>query len=57
MAESVHRALKNRLNGRSNGTESNHESAARSMELMRINVQEVFNQEIHGIVNKYIDVY
>lgn len=56
MAESVHRALKNRLNGRSHVMESNAESAARSMELMRLNVQDVFNQEIDGIVSKYIDV-
>lgn len=55
MAESVHRALKNRLNGRSHVMESNAESAARSMELMRLNVQDVFNQEIDGIVSKYID--
>lgn len=56
MAESVHRALKNRLNGRSHVAETNAESAARSMELMRINVQEMFNQEIDAIVSKYIDV-
>lgn len=56
MAESVHRALKNRLNGRSHANQTNAEAAARSMELMRVNIQEVFNQEVSAIINKYIEV-
>lgn len=57
MAESVHKALKSRFTpGRSYSTQSNSDIAIRSMEMMRINVQDEFDREINAIVKKYIDV-
>lgn len=57
MAESVHKALKSRFTpGRSYSTQSNSDIAIRSMEMMRINIQDEFDREINAIVKKYIDV-
>lgn len=56
MAESVALALKHRYNGRSYAHQLNSDSAIRSMELMRFNIQECFDKEIDAIVRKYIDV-
>ncbi|KAG4073773.1 hypothetical protein HA402_000997 [Bradysia odoriphaga] len=56
MAESVHKALKSRFTpGRSYTTQSNSDIAIRSMEMMRINIQDEFDREINAIVKKYID--
>lgn len=57
MAESVHRAYKRRFTpGRSYSTQSNSDIAIRSMEMMRINVQDEFDKEINAIVKTYIEV-
>lgn len=57
MAESVHKVLKSRFTpGRSYSTQSNSDIAIRSMEMMRINIQDEFDREINAIVKKYIDV-
>lgn len=57
MAESVHKALKSRFTpGRSYSTQSNSDIAIRSLEMMRINIQDEFDREINAIVKKYIDV-
>ncbi|KAJ6644619.1 Deoxynucleotidyltransferase terminal-interacting protein 1, partial [Pseudolycoriella hygida] len=57
MAESVHRALKGRFTpGRSYSTQSNSDIAIRSMEMMRINIQDEFDREINAIVKNYIDL-
>lgn len=57
MAESVHKALKSRFTpGRSYSTQSNSDIAIRSMEMMRINIQDEFDREINAIVKKYVDV-
>ncbi|XP_037045884.1 deoxynucleotidyltransferase terminal-interacting protein 1 [Bradysia coprophila] len=58
MAESVHKALKSRFTpGRSYTTQSNSDIAIRSMEMMRINIQDEFDREINAIVKKYIDTF
>lgn len=56
MAESVHKALKHRYNGRSHILQTNSDAAIRSMELMRMNIQDAFDREVDTIVKKYIDV-
>lgn len=56
MAESVLKALKLRYNGRGSSQQITHEIAQNSMELMRLNVQELFDKEIELIVQKYTEV-
>lgn len=56
MAGNVLNALKNRYNGRSTVQETALELAQSSMELMRCNVQHLFDREIQNVVDKYIEV-
>lgn len=48
--------LRRRYNGRSSLQQTELETAQQSMELMRQNVQELFDSEVQAIVQKYIDV-
>lgn len=56
LADKVINALKTRYNGRSSIEQSASEAAHHSMELLRLNIQHLFNNEVHRIVQKYIDV-
>lgn len=56
MAESVHRAMKQRYNGRVHIHQTNAVAALSSMELMRQNVQNAFDRDIDTIIKKYVDV-
>lgn len=56
MAESVHRALKDRYGGGPQPQRHDH-AAIRSVELMRGCVQDMFNEELDAIVRRYIDNY
>lgn len=57
MCESVHKALRNRFDGRgANLHQTNVDAAIRAMELMRQCVQDAFDREIDVIIKKYIDV-
>lgn len=47
--------LRRRFNGRSSANQTEPEIAQQSMELMRQNVQDLFNSEIQVIVQKYIE--
>lgn len=56
MAEGVLKALKSRYNGRNTMQQSTDELAEYSMELMRLNVQSLFDKEVETIVQKYVEV-
>lgn len=56
LSEIVLKELRRRYNGRSSLQQTELETAQQSMELMRQNVQELFDSEIQVIVQKYIDV-
>lgn len=56
MAKKVLNALKTRYNGRNSLEQTAHELAEHSMELMRLNIQHLFDKEIQIIVQKYIEV-
>lgn len=56
MAESVHRAMKQRYNGKAHILQTNAVAALSSMELMRQNVQNAFDRDIDTIIKKYVDV-
>lgn len=56
MAESVHRALKERYSGSLSQQHQNN-AAIRSIELMRGCVQDMFNEELDAIVRRYVDNY
>lgn len=49
-------AMRLRYNGRSSMQQTEFETAQYSMELMRQNVQHLFDKEIQSIVKKYIEV-
>lgn len=56
MAESVLRALKNRYHGRYSIHQTNSEWADQSLELMRENIQDLFDKEVDAIVRRFIEV-
>lgn len=56
MADSVLRAFRTRYNGRNAVHQTSREIGERSMELLRMNIQELFDEEIDSIVQKYIEV-
>lgn len=56
MAESVHRAMKQRYNGKTHIHQNNAVAALSAMELMRQNVQNAFDRDIDTIIKKYMDV-
>lgn len=56
MADSVLKALKSRYNGRSSMQQTTDELGEYSMELMRLNVQSLFDKEIETILQKYMEV-
>lgn len=56
LSEIVLKELRRRYNGRSSLQQTELETAQQSMELMRQNVQDLFDSEVQVIVQKYIDV-
>lgn len=56
LSEIVLKELRRRYNGRSSMQQTELETAQQSMELMRENIQHLFNSEIQMIVQKYIEV-
>lgn len=56
LSEVVLKELRRRYNGRSSMNQTEVETAQQSMELMRQNVQHLFDNEIQAIVQKYIEV-
>lgn len=56
LSEIVLKELRRRYNGRSSLQQTELETAQQSMELMRQNVQELFDNEVQVIIQKYIDV-
>ncbi|XP_031636141.1 uncharacterized protein LOC116349026 [Contarinia nasturtii] len=56
-SEVVLKELRRRYNGRNSMHQSEFETAQQSMELMRQNIQHLFNAEIEVIVQRYIGTY
>lgn len=56
LSEIVLKELRRRYNGRSSLQQTELETAQQSMELMRQNVQELFDSEVNVIIQKYIEV-
>lgn len=56
LSEIVLKELRRRYNGRNSMQQTELETAQQSMELMRENVQHLFDSEIQMIVQKYIEV-
>lgn len=56
LSEIVLNELRRRYNGRSSLQQTELETAQQSMDLMRQNVQDLFDSEVQAIVQKYIDV-
>lgn len=56
LAEGVLHALHARYNGRCSAQQTPRQIAEHSMELLRLNIQDLFNKEVENIVKKYIDV-
>ncbi|XP_037935294.1 deoxynucleotidyltransferase terminal-interacting protein 1 isoform X2 [Teleopsis dalmanni] len=57
MAENMLKRLRQRLSCPGATSSSNAESAVRSLELLRISVQNAFDKEIDGIVKRFIENY
>ncbi|XP_055298585.1 deoxynucleotidyltransferase terminal-interacting protein 1 [Sitodiplosis mosellana] len=57
LSEVVLKELRRRYNGRSSMNETELETAQQSMNLMRQNVQHLFDNEIQAIVQKYVETY
>lgn len=49
-------ALHSRYNGRCSAQQTPHQIAEHSLDLLRLNIQDLFNDEIEKIVKKYIEV-
>lgn len=56
LSENMLKELRRRYNGRSSMQQTELEIAQQSMELMRQNIQHLFDSEVQIIIKKYIDV-
>lgn len=52
----MHRAMKQRYDGRVHIHQTNAVAALSSMELMRQNIQDAFDRDVDAIIKKYVDV-
>lgn len=56
LSEIMLKELRRRYNGRSSMQQTEFETAQKSMELMRQNIQHLFDSEVQVIIQKYIEV-